>query len=128
MLNTPCSFNRAADDQARCLPSSLSTGSFFSDAGCSVPLAFTSGGNFCNPQYASAYTADGACTAPVGGAGGKTRVHIYAIAGLYGGSVYSGTPASCSMYTTTNSPFTFYSVASSETPASTFVSATISVQ
>ncbi|MBX3230657.1 MAG: hypothetical protein KIT84_00455 [Labilithrix sp.] len=45
--NEPCTFTMAADDKTRCLPTTLavrdySNGSYFNDASCTQPLAFTS--------------------------------------------------------------------------------------
>jgi len=44
--NEPCTFTIAADDKTRCLPTSLairdySSGSYFNDASCTQPIAFT---------------------------------------------------------------------------------------
>jgi hypothetical protein len=115
-----CSFETASDGSTRCLPAGASMGSFYSDSGCTVPLALTTSCSTA-PAYAVAYTST-TC--------GVYKYHVYPVSGPFSGAtVYDGTPASCNAVPTSELPATYgYYTIGTEVPASSFQVATIAAQ
>jgi hypothetical protein len=117
-LKTQCSFAVASDGSMRCLPFSgaviASIGLFYADSGCSVPLAV--GGAGCAiPSYV--YTGTNTC--------GTTAYTFSSISGSFAGTVYEGSPSSCTAVPASSlASDTLYSVGA-ELPPSTFVQATL---
>ena len=89
-LDVDCIFLNSADGSLRCLPafpfSAAFVGPFFGDSGCSQPLAY---------QYTGCVVAKYAQAAVAGSCSVQPNEQIYAIAGAFSGTVYEGTPASC---------------------------------
>ncbi|HEY2743872.1 MAG TPA: hypothetical protein VGL86_04595, partial [Polyangia bacterium] len=102
----------------RCLPPLVAyIGVYYADSGCSTPIAYATG---CAPAYA--YKAETAVTCvDTGYSNSNTRYHIYSIGAAYAGTVYAGSPGSCS---TTTPSYPVYSVGS-EVPASTFAAGSV---
>lgn len=117
-LGTPCIFSLASDGKFRCLPSlpSALLGNYFSDAACSVQLA---------------YDAKSSCEVPVivnrvAEVEGKCgfRQTRYSLGPAYSGSVYSGTPDNCGLASVhALDAYNFYSVGA-EIPPTTYVEGT----
>jgi hypothetical protein len=120
----PCSFGHAADDTLRCLPTTYAyVATYWGDAGCTTPVAFSSTG--CAPAYATKSEAATTCV-DTGYYPTNQRTRIYSVAGAYTSStIWIGTPASCTM-TTTNAAYTYYSVGS-EVPASNFAAGSVDI-
>lgn len=105
-LGTKCSLATAADGARRCLPISALCYGFYSDAGCSSPVASIP----CSaPQPKYAYAQDAGCS---------DRVRIYAVTGQ-AGEIYVGSPGSC-VKGTPAATIRYYAT-SGEVPASNFV-------
>jgi hypothetical protein len=114
MLNVDCSSQIAADGVQRCLPSSIAqAGSYFSDSGCSQPVAFSTPAGCSAPAYAVNYLVQ--CSG--------VAFHVFPVTGVYGGSLYEGSPTSCSS-TTKVSGWTYYDLGA-EVPAANFVKFTV---
>lgn len=122
-LSTPCGAGRASDDAIRCLPAVTAyAGSYWGDSGCATtPLASANG---CLGTYASRSEAANSCVDTGYGPTGY-RTHIYTVGAAHAGTVYVGTPASCTMtgapgyplYTLTEvSPSTFASISIDTAP------------
>jgi hypothetical protein len=118
-LKATCFFTLTSDGTTRCLPYGLSSsylGSFFSDAGCSQALAWTSVAGCPTPLYA-------VTTTPVmASCGTQNAYHMYPIAGAYTGTIYSGTPASCNAVsattlTTSYASYAFYAIGAEVSPS-----------
>jgi hypothetical protein len=121
-LATACSFGRAADDAVRCLPTSTAyAGTYFSDSGCAVPLAYSAG---CADAYAVRAETTNSCVDVGYGAVG-TRTHVYPVGAAYAGTVWAGTPAACNM-TPAPASFTLYSLGS-EISADTFATGSVDI-
>ena len=122
-LAMPCSFNHAADDTLRCLPTNVAyVASYFSDLGCGTPLAYTTAG--CAPVYAQK-AETGSCV-DIGYYSTNARQRIYSVAGAYGAAmVWVGSPGSCSM-TATPTTLTLYNIGS-EVAASTFAAGSVDI-
>jgi len=118
-LMATCFYTPTSDGTTRCFPYTLSSayvGSFFSDAGCSQPLASTSTAGCAAPLYADTTT-----TLP-GSCGTQNVYHLYPIAGAYTGTLYTGTPASCNAVSaatlsTSFSSYAFYTVGPEVSPS-----------
>jgi hypothetical protein len=109
--NEDCTIQQHADGSWRCLPASqlvASTGSYYA-AGCTAPLAIAFKGT--QPKYAFF---------PDLNAG--YHPHVLQLGALVTGTVYVGTPASC----TSTTPPAFYDVyaTGAELPSTDFVGAT----
>ena len=130
-LNVDCGFVTASDGTTRCMPlaNAVNVGQFFSDSGCSQALAYTSTACSTTTHYAIQYLSNS------GGCG--YSYHAYTVSGAFAGTVYNGTPSSCtalssaadaSAYSrdlaTAFSTYSFYAIGS-ELPPSTFVQATV---
>jgi hypothetical protein len=121
--NEDCFFGLAADGVQRCLPSPVASGSgFFSDVGCSVPLAAVAK-NACSsivPKYALLLVPP--CTA--------LEIHLMGVA-IPSGTIYQGTPAKCTPWDiATNAatyPYDIYSMGTEVSP-SEFVKATETIE
>jgi hypothetical protein len=124
-LAMPCSFNHAADDTLRCLPTNIAyVASYFSDSGCGTPLAYTTTGG-CAPAYAQKAETGNSCV-DIGYYSTAARQRIYSVAGAYGAAmVWVGSPGSCSM-TATPTTLTLYNLGS-EVAASTFASGSVDI-
>ena len=119
-LSTACSFQRAADDTLRCLPTTNSyLGTFYADSGCSTPLAYATG---CAPTYAYQTEATTTCV-DTGYGGSSARYHVYTVGAPFAGQAWSGTPGACNM---TTAPYPLYSVGS-EVPASSFAAGSVDI-
>lgn len=121
-LGVPCAFNHAADDTLRCLPNTYAyVASYFSDSGCTTPLAYASFG--CAPTYAQKSETSSTCI-DIGYYTTNARMRIYSVASAYTSStIWSGTPGSCNM-SATPTTLTFYNIGS-EVPASTFAAGSV---
>lgn len=120
-LDDNCSPGRAADGVTRCLPNADGlVGLFFSDSGCSIPVAALTKG--CSAPKHMRWVKTGAtCTT-----GSTTSVAL--IGSQYVPTeLYYGTPESCGTLTAAlssyNDLYDFYAVGA-ELPASTFVQVT----
>ncbi len=116
--NERCSFLTAADGSIRCLPSGISAGIFFSDANCTETLAYAVTACGATPAYATSMIATSACPA-------KYEYHLFTVASKYTGTVYSGSPGSCTAYT--SFPYAAYSIGSEIAPSS-FVQASVQTE
>jgi hypothetical protein len=100
-LNEFCTFyGKSTDTERVCSPSTpgLYVYSFYSDPGCSQPLAGASTAlPSCTPKFVTSADADW-----VG--------HSFPVGARYSGAVYSGTPASCSAVTSQLSAWTFFTL------------------
>ncbi len=105
-LNVDCLFGVAPDGQYRCVPWTMGGDFYFSDAGCSNGLgAYSSCASSTLPNYISSSPTSGS------GCSATTTTTIYLRGAPYTGTVYSGTPASCSALTSTATAGTaFYSL------------------
>jgi hypothetical protein len=110
-----CSFSTAADGSIRCLPSGIQAGIFYSDANCSVSIAYVVTPCATTPAYATSTATTSACPA-------KYEYHVYAVASKYTGTVYTGTPGSCSAYAAF--PYAAYALGDEIAPGS-FQQATV---
>lgn len=113
-LGVDCSFALASDGTTRCMPVEYNalTGIYFSDSACSQTLAIINKG--CSaPKYA--YGGVSSCS--------SYSYIIYQPGSAYTGTLYSGTPSSCSATTSSSSSYGFYSA--TVVPPSTFVQATV---
>jgi len=121
-LGVPCAFNHAADDTLRCLPNTYAyVASYFSDSGCSTPLAYASFG--CAVTYAQKGETSSSCI-DIGYYSTNQRYRIYSVGSAYTSStIWSGAPGSCSM-STTPTTLMFFNVGS-EVPASTFAAGSV---
>ncbi|HKO46866.1 MAG TPA: hypothetical protein VJV79_04045 [Polyangiaceae bacterium] len=113
-----CSFMAFADGSTHCVPSvGASSGSFFSDSGCSTPL-FAVGVNQC--QAGAAKYGLGAL---VISCNVVTYPGIYSLKSVVPAQVFQGTPAACTASAaSTIALYTFYT--GTQIPLSSFVSAT----
>jgi hypothetical protein len=88
-LQVDCSPVQTFDGQTRCIPTGGYTYGYWSDPGCTVLLY--QGTCSKAPTYAYGYLATGSgCSTSYSGA------HVYTVGNAYSGTVYEGTPASCS--------------------------------
>jgi hypothetical protein len=123
MLNVDCGFSLASDGTTRCIPTTATLVlAWFSDSGCSQPLAWvTSKG--CAP---ATYAAQG--IAPIAPACTTYSSRVFQVGAAYSGAIYTGTPANCSEQpdggAALRATYDFYSVGSEVAP-STFVAATV---
>lgn len=85
-LDVDCSYYSAWDGSARCVPETIgvNSGSYFSDAQCSQPLAYAQNQSGCNPRYAM--DAFDLC---------RSRAKVLRVGAVYSGPVYSGGAGSC---------------------------------
>jgi len=120
-LSVECSFTQFVDGSTRCVPAAAASRSYFTDAGCMVPL-FIAAAASC-PGGPSALYALGTLSVACGAA---VYSAAYKLTPVDPPKVYSGTPAACSDITTAAKPnpptYTFYT--GTEVPLSDFVSAT----
>src|SRR5690606_29553767 len=85
--NEDCTFQRAADDMTRCLPSSVAYdyGTYYADAACTIPVALWQYAGCSPPPYVAVYSASAQCpTNPPGIAiytRGTTYTSYYAKSG-----------------------------------------------
>jgi hypothetical protein len=109
-----CYFGVAADGQQRCLPMGQHAyiNGFFSDSGCTLPLAVLATSD-CSTQPTPKYAYDfqPICNSNV------SAPHFHLVTALHSGTVYYGTPTSCSVWT--SSGYLFYDIGP-ELPATTF--------
>ncbi len=109
--NEACSFVRHADGSTRCLPStSIFVQLYFSNPGCTTPLALRLKSGAPAPKYAALIENDGARRFP---------------ATPYAGSVYVGSASSCTFVEATSVASWDLFAIGAEVPASAFVGATI---
>ena len=120
MVNADCSFLPASDGTTRCLPVGVgtATGGYFSDPGCSQPLAQAAKG--CSPAMYTFQIVVPATTGCVP----TDFYRLYSVSSPYSGPIYTGTPASCTAEPNAGTTADFYS-AGAEIPPSTFVAATL---
>lgn len=112
-----CSFTILSDGNYHCRPASPAfVLGYFADAGCTQQLAQASSAPGCTaPTTAVVSPASASC--PTKGE------RVYQVGAVFTGTVYSGTPSSCTK-STTPSGYALYNVGA-EIPASSFVSATV---
>jgi hypothetical protein len=111
-LSVACSFQKAADGTARCLPALTTAAApsyYFSDAGCSQRIASASL-NCAPPLYAYWLDYPASCAT-------SAVVHIFSVAGAYTGQVYAGTPASCNAYPGGATNYASYSLGNEIAPS-----------
>jgi hypothetical protein len=103
LLDAPCAAGTASDGKLRCLPLTYAApdSGYYADSSCSTPLATDSGGCMSAP---STYAID------------PLSHDVYPLTGAFTGTVYSGTPASCSVVAATAGPV--YSVGAVLAPSS----------
>ena len=120
--NDDCYFQYAADGMQRCLPSNAaSISSFFRDAGCTLPLGLVASAACPTPpvpKYATRF--DTVCSAP-----GRYGLHVYNVTGAHTGTIFTGSPSSCTA--TTVQGYLFY-VVGAEVPAADFAGVTESIE
>jgi hypothetical protein len=83
VLDTDCQGIAAADGIERCLPIHIDSSTYFSDAGCTQPLAVIFGSPCGHDRYASSRDT-------------AQRTHVFPIGGLYTGPIYDSR-AGCTM-------------------------------
>lgn len=119
-LNTACNVQGAADDKLRCLPvTAVYIGAiYYSDSGCSRVLGYTNAATCAAPASLPSY----ALRQEVAGCSASgVRYHVHPVTGVYTGTAYAGTPASCSaLPATAATAYRFLSLGA-EVPASSFV-------
>jgi hypothetical protein len=119
MLNADCNFYPASDGSTRCMPGTPAS-SVFSDAGCAQrAMGVTKG---CVPEaYALVVN-----TVNAGSTCGAYFYRVFPVGGLYSGTLYTGTPTTCTAGGTASAQPTidYYSLGS-EVALSTFVAATV---
>lgn len=119
-LNVDCDFRTTSDGMLRCTPSGANVLGYFSDTGCSQPLAIASPKGCAAPPYGiEFYQATGVCN--------SSRVRVRPIGSAFtGATMYSGTPGNCNGTPSSSllSIYDMYSVGPEVAP-STYVSATL---
>jgi len=122
-LTTPCVFTGGlSDGSTRCIPSAagVTTGVFFADAMCSVPVVAVSG---CGAQPVSVTV-----VAPATSCSAPSTTQVFSVTGPWTGLVYVGDAVTCAAAPmTTTSAYSFYSLATTEVPPSTFVAGTLTI-
>lgn len=114
-LNIDCNFGTATDGTTRCLPSpsgvTIGTSDYFSDSGCSQVLGITDGCGHPTPTAITVTT-----TSAAGATNCSSTTQTFAVGPQFTGTVYQGTPASCSQISSAlatdlaNEWFAFYSL------------------
>jgi hypothetical protein len=94
-LNVDCDFGQASDGTIRCLPPpagvTIGTQGYFSDAGCTQMLGVTDGCGHPTPTNITVTT-----TSAPGSAVCSATTQTYAAGPQFTGTIFQGTPASCS--------------------------------
>lgn len=114
-LEVECTFGVAEDGETRCLPvtSTANVSGYFSDSGCTVPVAAAVVGPCQTSDYAYRYLSPATC------AGGQYNIVVYRLENTISSTVYQGTPGNCSEISEgLRDAFDFYSI--TKVPTSTF--------
>ena len=126
-LQADCQFSTATDGQPRCVPvGAYVSPSFFGDSGCTTRLGYLGCAGASAPAWAvSNEPLNGsACASALS----STVARVFAVAGVHSGSVYVGSPASCSLSTSgTLAQYTFFTLGAESAPSS-FAAGSVAVQ